>query len=145
MIWTGAADCCPPPWWRHQMETCSALLGLCVGNSQVTSESPSQRPVTRSFDVFFDLRPNKQLNKQSRGWWFETPPRSLWRHFICKRSWGRTYVLQRYAFLGFSACLDKPLIGLTWWVNSLWVSYGLIDLCLLSIECQAWCTSSSLI
>ena len=33
-----------------------------------------------SFDVFFDLRPNKPLNKQSRGWWFETPSRSLWRH-----------------------------------------------------------------
>ena len=35
--------------------------------------SPSQRPVTRSFDVFFDLRPNKWLSKQSWGWWFETP------------------------------------------------------------------------
>ena len=42
--------------------------------------SPSQRPVTRSFDVFFDLRVNERLSKQSRGWWFETPSRSLWRH-----------------------------------------------------------------
>ena len=41
---------------------------------------PSQRPVTPRFDVFFDLRLNKQLSKQSRGWWFETPSRSLWRH-----------------------------------------------------------------
>ena len=40
----------------------------------------SQRPVTRSFDVFFDLRPNKRLSKQSRGWWLETPSRSLWHH-----------------------------------------------------------------
>ena len=40
----------------------------------------SQRPVTRSFDVFFDLRPNKRLSVQSRGWWFETPSRPLWRH-----------------------------------------------------------------
>ena len=50
--------------------------------SQVTGEFPSQRPVTRSFDVFFDfdLRPNKRLSKQSRGWSFETPSRSLWRH-----------------------------------------------------------------
>ena len=39
---------------------------------------PSQRPVTRSFDVFFDLR----LSKPSRRWWFETPSRSLRRH--CK-------------------------------------------------------------
>ena len=44
-------------WWRHQMETFSALLALCAGNSPV-SEFPAQRPVTRSFDVFFDLRLN---------------------------------------------------------------------------------------
>ena len=37
-------------------------------------------PVTRSFDVFFDLHLNKRLSKQSRRWWFETPPRPLWRH-----------------------------------------------------------------
>ena len=42
-------------------------------------EFPSQRPVTRSFDVFFDLRLIKRLSKQSWGWWFETPPWSLWR------------------------------------------------------------------
>ena len=41
---------------------------------------PSQRPVTRNFDVFFDLRRNKQLSKYSWGWWFETPSRSLGRH-----------------------------------------------------------------
>ena len=41
-------------------------------------EFPAQRPVTRSFDVFFDL--NKQLSKQSWGWWFETLWRPLWRH-----------------------------------------------------------------
>ena len=35
-------------------------------------EFHAQRPVTRSFDVFFDLRPNKGLSKQSWGWWFET-------------------------------------------------------------------------
>ena len=61
------------------METFSALLALCVGNSPVTGEFPSQRPVTRSFDVFFD-RQNKKLSKQSWGWWFETPSCSLWRH-----------------------------------------------------------------
>ena len=68
------------PWWRHQMETFSALLALCVGNSPVTGEFPSQRPVTRCFDVFFDLRLNKRFIKQSRRRWFETPSRSLWRH-----------------------------------------------------------------
>ena len=41
---------------------------------------PSQRPVTRSFDVFFDLRLHKPLSKQSWSWWFETPSHPLWRH-----------------------------------------------------------------
>ena len=62
------------------METFSALLAICAGNSPVTGWFPSQRPVTRSFDVFFDLRLNKRLGKQSWGWWFETPSSSLWRH-----------------------------------------------------------------
>ena len=46
------------------METFSVLLAICAGNSPVTGEFPTQRPVTRSFDVFFDLRLNKRLNKQ---------------------------------------------------------------------------------
>ena len=70
----------PEPWWRHQMETFFALLALCVRNSPVTGEFLTQRPVTWSFDVFFDLRPNKRLSKQSWDWWFEMPSRSLWRH-----------------------------------------------------------------
>ena len=48
-----------------QMETFSALLAICAGNSPVPGEYPAQRPVTRSFDVFFDLRLNKPLSKQS--------------------------------------------------------------------------------
>ena len=67
-------------WWHHQMETFSALLALYTENSPVTGEIPIQRPVMRNFDVFFDLRPNKQLSKQSRGWWFEMPPGPLWSH-----------------------------------------------------------------
>ena len=43
-------------------------------------EFPTQRPVTRSFDVYFDLRLNKRLSKQPWGWWFETQSMSLWRH-----------------------------------------------------------------
>ena len=65
---------------RHPLGTFSALLAICLGNSMVTSEFPAQRPVTRSFDVFFDLRLNKRLNKQSRGWWLETPSCPLLRH-----------------------------------------------------------------
>ena len=63
-------------WWRHQMETFSTLLSLCAGNSPITGEFPSQRPVTRSFDVSLICA----LNKQSWGCWFQTPLRSLWRH-----------------------------------------------------------------
>ena len=62
------------------METFSALPALCAGNSPVTGEFPSQSPVTRRFDVFFDLRLNKRLSKQSRCRSFETPLCSLWRH-----------------------------------------------------------------
>ena len=57
-------------WWRHQMEILFALLALCAGNSPVTGEFPSQRPVTRIFGVFFNLRLNKR--------WLVTPSHSLW-------------------------------------------------------------------
>ena len=53
------------------METFSALLAICAGNSPVPDEFPRQRPVTRSFDVFFDLRLNKRLSKQ---WWYAIVP-----------------------------------------------------------------------
>ena len=62
------------------METFSALLTICAGNSPVPGEFPTQRPVTRNFDVFFDLHPDKRLSKQWWGWWFETPSSPLWRH-----------------------------------------------------------------
>ena len=68
------------PWWRHKMEKFSALLAICAGNLPVPGEFPAQRPVTRSFDVFFDLRLNKRLSKQWWGWWFEAISRPLWRH-----------------------------------------------------------------
>ena len=72
--------CIVPSLWRHQMETFFASLAICAGNSPVTGEFPAQRPVTRIFEVFFDLRLNKRLSKQSWGWWFEMVSRPLWRH-----------------------------------------------------------------
>ena len=66
---------CEYSWWRHPMETFSALLAISAGNSPVTGEYPPQRPVTRSFDVFFDPR----LNKRLINWWFKRPSRPLWR------------------------------------------------------------------
>ena len=72
------------------METFSTLLALCAGNSSVTGEFPSQRPVTQSSYIFFELRLNKQLSKQLWVWWFEMPSRSLWRHcdeWMGNRAW----------------------------------------------------------
>ena len=68
-------------WWRHQMETFSALLALCAGNSPVPVNFPHKGQWRRALmGVFFDLRLNKRLSKQSWVWWFETLPRPLWRH-----------------------------------------------------------------
>ena len=96
-------------WWRHQMETFFALLASCAGNTPVSGEFPTQRPVSRGFDIFFDLRLNKRLSKQSWGWWFETLSCSSWRHcnmysnirgralftvnfhFIVRKSYNRLY------------------------------------------------------
>ena len=58
------------------METFSALLARCAGNSPVTGEFPSQRALTRNYDAFFELRLNKWLICR----WLDTPSRSLWRH-----------------------------------------------------------------
>ena len=56
------------------------VTGPLCGEFTGPGEFPTQRPMTQSFDVFFDLRLNKPLSKQSQGWWFETLSRSLWRH-----------------------------------------------------------------
>ena len=61
------------------------VTGPLCGEFTGPGEFPTQRPVTRSFDVFFDLRLNKRLSKQPWGWWFETPSWSLWRQ--CNVSW----------------------------------------------------------
>ena len=77
-------------WWRHQMEAFSASLVLCNGNPPMTGGFPSERPVTQSFDVFFDLRLNKRLSKHSRRWWFEAPSTSLLCHCNVSREPGPT-------------------------------------------------------
>ena len=96
--------------WRHQMETFSALLALCEGNSPVTGEFASRRPVTRSFDVFFDLRLNKRLSRQPRRRWFETPSHSLWRHCnSVKRALSR-YSIDLTELLTFNKFMDTESI-----------------------------------
>ena len=80
------------------------VTGPLCGDSPVTGEFPSQRPVTRSFDVFFHLRLNKWLSEQSWGWWSETLSRSLWRHCNVKDSkrWG---LIDRTRVFAFWWCL----------------------------------------
>ena len=68
------------------------------GNSPVTGGFPTQRPVTRSFDDFFDLRLNKRLSKQSLGWWFETPSRPLWCHCYDAANALFQYPIKSYRF-----------------------------------------------
>ena len=63
------------------------VTGPLCGEFTGPGEFPTQRPVTRSFDVFFDLRLNKRLSKQPWGWWFETLSWSLWRHGNVLKSW----------------------------------------------------------
>ena len=112
------------PWWRQQMETFSALLALCAGNSPVSGEFPAHRPVTRSFDVFFDLLLIKRLSKHSRGWWFETLSRSLWRHCyaICEkkmtkiRCWTTFFFNNIYSVASYGTHFDYNLAN-TWHVK----------------------------
>ena len=97
--WYSIVDCYIEPWiyvghsatlvhllhvktlWRNEMDTFSTLQVLCERKPPITGGFLSQRQVTRSFDIFFDLRLNKRLNKQSRRRWFETPSRSLWHDY----------------------------------------------------------------
>ena len=52
----------------------------------------AKRPVTRSLDVFFDLRLYKRLSKQPWGWWIETPSWSLWRQCNDMSLWGSAHM-----------------------------------------------------
>ena len=79
------------PVWGDTMMTSSngnifRVTGPVCGEFTGPGEFTTQRPVTRSFDVFFDLRLNKRLSKQPWGWWFETPSWSLWRQCNANRA-----------------------------------------------------------
>ena len=106
---------CNIPWWRHQMETFSVLLAICAGNSLVPGEFPAQRPVTRSFDVFFDLHPNKQLSKQWWGWWFEMP--------------------SVHYDVTIMTCIQRTLLIILWWTNALLFFFWKTSVILLRPEC----------
>ena len=98
-VWQSASS-----WWWHQLETFSILLALCVWNSLVTSEFPSQSPVEQSSDVFFDLRLNKQLSEQLRCRWLETSSRSLWYHCNAEAK-----TMRQHLCVDTFPCMTQPI------------------------------------
>ena len=88
---------------------------------------PAQRPVTRSFDVFFDLHLNKRLSEQSCGWWFGTPSHPFWRHYdvLCFRHLLRASPVPR-DILQSTGLISLAWIGdrRHWFVTSLWGARG---------------------
>ena len=113
------------------METYSALLALCAGNSPVTGEFPAQRPVTRSFDVFVDMHLNERLSKQSWVWWFDTPSRSLWRHYNVREK------IVKLMFMAWCKTAVTP--SLTHWrYGSLAFSHGYVDFFLFISVVHRW-------
>ena len=84
------------------------VTGPLCGEFTGPGEFPAQRPVTRSFDVYFDLRPNKRLSKQSLGWWFETLSPPLWRHRNATRVKKHSATLVDNIFTNSQVIRDSP-------------------------------------
>ena len=98
---------------------------LC-GEFTGPGEFPAQRPETQSFDVFFDLRLNKQLREQPWGWWFETPSWSLWRHVMQNYQYSfvsSIYITNIHAWLFRSNVPWIPLISASVFLPSMCVFY----------------------
>ena len=77
------------------------IAGPLCGEFTGHGEFPSQKPVTRSFDVFVGLRLNKRSSKQSLGWWFETSSCPLWRHCNDITAWRTGQLLPIYRVWNF--------------------------------------------
>ena len=95
------------------------FTGPLWGNPPVTGGFPSQRPVTRSFDVFFDLRLFKRLSEQSRRWWFYTPLRSLWRTSLQWFTWTKINLHYPYHFHAVSANRILWVYAGFWWYHGI--------------------------
>ena len=108
--------------WRHKTESFYALLALCAGEftgdvrgiHRSPVNCPHKGPVKRSCDVFFDLRLNKQLRKQSWGWWFETPSPPLWRHSNVTLSCLMKNRVLSDCIATESVCIDMSMFSLYW-------------------------------
>ena len=105
------------------------VTGPLCGEFTGPGEFLTQRPVTRSFDVSFDLRLNKRLSKHTWGWWFETLSGPLWRQRneqrIQVKSKSKPSSWKRRRFL-LTSCLiwlaivtaQHPVLVLNRWLNS---------------------------
>ena len=93
--------------------------------SAVPGEFPTKRSVTRSFDIFFDLRLNKRLSKQWWGWLFETPSRPLWRQcnanvVLAYLGWGH-----KQTFSNTSSCMERVVS----WFKFSWKAFPWLRIC----------------
>ena len=90
--------------WKHFPRNWPFVRGI----HRTPVNSPHTKAGDAEFDVFFDLRLNKQMNTQSWGWWFETLPHPLWRH--CNVKWAALNWLRRW----FANATGKPLFNCLW-------------------------------
>ena len=126
--------------WFHMMTSSNGnvfrVTGPLCGEFTGPSDFPTQRPVTRSFDVFFDLRLNKPLSKQSWGWWFQTLSHSLWRH----RNECVVYVL----YFPLWRCVQY-VVDLGWVKSDITAPSHYLNKCWLIIEGVLWHLHESII
>ena len=104
------------------------VTGLCVGNSLVTGEFPSQRPMIRSLDVFFDLHLNKWLSKPSNRRWFKVALCSLWHHWMCWLTvvYRGIYASKNWVIIGSGCGLWPVSCHAITWPNADLLSIGLM-------------------
>ena len=129
---TWSNDLCSS-WSLHMMTSSNGnifrVTGPLCGDFTGDRWIPLTRPVTRSFDIFFDLHLKKLLSKQSWGWWLETPSRLLWRH-CSDLDWG---------YYGITAvpCRDiilKDIGQLTWYLTTRLYNAGIVCVMMTSTE-----------
>ena len=110
-------------WWRLKREHFPRYWPFYEGNPLATGGFPSQRLMTRSFDVFCDLRLNKRLRKQSRRRWFKTRSCSLWRHRIGLVN----YLLSMYSYARGFLCTSSHVLLWRCWLPWLWDYFLIVD------------------
>ena len=99
------------PWWRHQMETFPRYWPFVRGIHRSPVNSPHQGQWRGAFMFSLICALNKRLSKQSRGWWFETPSRPLWRHHNEIRRKCSSYLsLIRVENYQFKVTAESPMV-----------------------------------